>query len=118
MEIVAAVIVAAIGSVGLFNLIQFLISRKDKKNDALEGIRKDITEIKKGIVIAEKDNCRTQMLVLMADYPLQEEEMLRLAQHYFEDLDGDWYMTSLFGKWLNLNHIERPKWFNSKGVEQ
>ena len=118
MEIVVAVVVAAIGSVGLFNLIQFLISRKDKKNDALEAIRKDIAEIKEGMVDAEKDNCRTQMLVLMADYPMQEEEMLRLAQHYFEDLDGNWYMTSLFSKWLELNHINRPKWFDSKGVEQ
>lgn len=113
MEI-GAIIIAAVGSTALFNFIQFLLNRKDKKEDDLADIRADLKEIKARQIVSEKDSCRTQMLVLMADYPLQEEEMMKLAQHYFADLHADWYMTSLFNKWLKQNNLTAPIWFNIK----
>ena len=61
----------------------------------------------------ERDSCRTQMLLLMSDYPGQTEEIMRLARHYFQDLSGNWYMTSLFNKWLSDNNIGKPEWFNA-----
>lgn len=111
MEI-GAIILAAVGSAGLFNLIQFLITRKDKKKDALADIRSDIAELKVALRTIEKDLCRTQMLLLMADYPDQKSEMMELAQHYFVDLNGDFYMSSLFSKWLKANNMDVPIWFD------
>lgn len=111
MEI-GAIILAAVGSAGLFNLIQFLITRKDKKKDALADIRSDIAELKAAAHIAEKDSCRTQLLLLMAYYPDQKSEIMKLAQHYFVDLNGDWYMTSLFSIWLKANNLDVPIWFD------
>lgn len=111
MEI-GAIILAAVGSAGLFNLVQFLIARKDQKKDALEEIRNNVKEIKKEQRKLEKDSCRTQMLLLMAEYPQQHEEMMKLSQHYFSVLNGDWYMTTLFAKWLRESNITKPLWFD------
>lgn len=66
------------------------------------------------MVKTEKDNVRTQMLVLMSVYPKEEAELLKLAEHYFADLKGDWYMTSLFNKHCEKYKIAKPDWFNSE----
>lgn len=48
-ELVIAIIGAVLGSTGLFTFIQYLISRKDKKNDKLEGLQKSIDELKQTV---------------------------------------------------------------------
>lgn len=45
-EIIVAIIGAVLGSTGLFTFIQYLISRKDKKNDKFEILQKSIDELK------------------------------------------------------------------------
>ena len=96
-ETVTAVVVAVIGS----NLIQFFVTRRDKK----KGIQDQLIKL-------EKDSCRTQMLVMMSDYPEEKDEIMRLAEHYFGDLKGNWYLTSLFDGWLKDKGILKPSWFN------
>ena len=104
MDIVIAIVCAVLGSSGLFSLIQFLFSRQDKK-------RNDIKEIKDGLVVAEKDSCRTQMLVLMKLYPSETTEIMKIAKHYFVELEGDWYLTSIFHSWLKEQNLDDPTWF-------
>lgn len=115
MEI-GAIIIAAVGSTALFNFIQFLLNRKDKKEDDLADIRADLKEIKARQIVSEKDSCRTQILLLMADYPDNVEEMMKLSEHYFSPtskggLGANWYMTSLFSTWLKKHNIQEPLWF-------
>lgn len=93
------------GTAGVIGFVQFLISRRDKRNDLLGKIDKKLDKI-------ERDNCRTQLLLLLSDYPGNNKEILELAQHYFFDLKGDWYMSSLFAEWLNQHGIEIPPWFD------
>ena len=102
-EVIIAVI-SAIGSAGFFTFLQFLISRTDARNSDIKDIKKKLTKI-------EKDSIRTQMLMLMQQYPDNEHEVLTLAEYYFTDLHANFYMTSMFTKWLALNHIEIPGWF-------
>ena len=45
------------------------------------------------------DTTRNQLLTLMKNYPDNEEEIMKVAKYYFKDLNGDWYMTSLFIEW-------------------
>lgn len=59
----------------------------------------------------EKDQCRTQMLVMMGFRPHETTEIMKLAQHYFGDLEGNWYMTSLFNSWMDEQNIGKPEWF-------
>ena len=52
----------------------------------------------------ELNSTRNQLLTLISNYPNNEEEILKVAKYYFKDLNGDWYMTSLFSKWANSKH--------------
>ena len=94
---------SAVGSAALFGFIQFLISRHDSKKDRLAKIEKQQAK-------CERDNVRTQLLILMASYADKEEEILTLAEYYFKTLKGNFYMTTLFQKWLLENGIPIPLW--------
>ena len=99
-EIISGIVIALLSS----GLIQFFINRFDKKNEKLDKI---ISEQKK----TEKDQLRTQLLVMMSLMPSNHAEIMQLAQRYFDELKGDWFYSSLFAKWIKDNNIERPIWF-------
>ena len=105
-EVVIAVI-SAVGSAGFFAFLQFLITRKDERKDDLKDIRKRLAKI-------EKDSIRTQMLMLMNNYAENEQEILTLAEYYFHELKANFYMTSMFQKWLHQNNVEVPGWFQKE----
>lgn len=107
-------VIAVIGSTAVFSFIQFLFQRHDRKVEMKNGIKSTMREIQVTVAKLEKDGCRTQMLVLMSDYPHERAELMTLAEHYFKDLKGDWYMSSLFAKWLKDNGIEKPDWFDAE----
>ena len=102
-ELISGIAIALLSS----GLIQFLISRFDSKNDKLDKI---ISEQKK----TEKDQLRTQLLVMMSLMPSNQAEIMQLAQRYFDELKGDWFYSSLFAKWIKENKIERPIWFKKE----
>ena len=54
----------------------------------------------------ELNSTRNQLLTLISNYPNNEEEILKVAKYYFKDLNGDWYMTSLFSKWANSKGLD------------
>ena len=110
MEIVYAILGSGALSAliaGIFNLI---VNRKGR----LEEIENSLKTIDRRMKTAEKDSLRTQLLLLLSDYPEEANEIMTLAQHYFVDLKGDWYMTSMFNRWLVVHDIAKPEWFNSK----
>ena len=94
--------IAAEGCKALFAAI----GKKMGKKDGLAEIGHKLDKL-------ERDGCRTQLLLLLSDYPDQTEEIMRLAQHYFADLRGNWYMTGLFNQWLEKNKIGKPEWFDA-----
>lgn len=85
--------------------------RKEDLQKNFDALRKDIDEIKSRQHTSEKDELRTQLLLLIADYPQEYAEIMKLAEHYFGELNGNWYLTSLFNRWLEQNDIARPEWF-------
>lgn len=101
------IILAVIGSEALWGFLKFLITRKDRKEDKLVKIEEKLDRL-------ERDSCRTQILMLMSDYPSNIEEIMKISEHYFKDLSGDWYLTSLFKKWLSAKHLGKPDWFDPK----
>lgn len=102
------IILAVLGSTALSSLIQFLIKRYDEKKDAKFNVREKLTTL-------EKDTLRTQMLLLILMKPDEKKEILTIGEHYFKELKGDWYMTSIFNKWLESSGTAEPEWF--EGVE-
>lgn len=111
------------GSVLAF--FEFLIKRHDEKKDKKEGIGATLdsikgslealkTDVDKKFRKAEKDGLRTQLLVLITMRPNEQQEILTISEHYFKTLHGDWYMTSLFNRWLDESKVGKPDWFDSK----
>lgn len=85
-------------------MIQFFISRHDSRKDKL-------AEVDRRLAKTEKDSVRTQLLILMASYPDDLSEILTLAEYYFTELKANFYMTSLFQRWLITHGVEVPGWF-------
>lgn len=100
---VTTIIVAILASKALFDFIQFVITRRDTKKNLKDELKK-----------IERDVLRTQLLVLIVLKPEEEQEILTLAEHYFKVLNGDWYLTSIFNRWLTETDTAQPEWFNDK----
>ena len=87
------------GAAGFWSFITNLVNRHDKRlEDRMNRL--------------ERDGLRTQLLVLIILMPEAKQEILTIAEHYFKDLKGDWYMTSIFNKWVKDAGIAEPEWFN------
>ena len=99
-ETITTIVLAVLASNGFFALLQFLITRWDTKKS-----------IKGKLDRLEKDGLRTQLLLMILMKPNEKKEILTLAQHYFVDLKGNWYMTDIFDKWLLEKGDSRPEWF-------
>ena len=97
----STVIIAVVTSTAISQLIQFFINRHDIK----KGFG---TRLKR----LEKDGIRTQLLLLLLFSPEEKKEILTVGQHYFETLQGNWYMTSMFNKWLKEREEDVPMWFD------
>lgn len=97
---------------GVLGFIQYLISRHDNKHDKLADITKKLDEIEKNQKTAEKDALRTQLLMMIASYPEERTDIMRLAEFYFHRLDGNWVAKAIFLKWLT-EYCDgvKPEWF-------
>lgn len=95
-------IITAVGIIGaaILGIGSWLISQ------ANAGMNNKLDTIITKVDIAEENATRSQLLTLMSDYPNNESEILKVAQYYFRDLDGDWYMTGLFTKWAESRGID------------
>jgi len=98
------IIIGFIGSGAFATMVTAILNFISSK----KGIKSKLKKL-------EKDSVRTQLLLLMAIYPEERQEILEAARYYFIKLEGDWYLTSLFAKWLKSQNLERPDWF--KGGE-
>ena len=94
------IIIAVVGSTALATLVQFFVTRHDNKMNLTKRLDR-----------LERDGLRTQLLLLVLLKPGEKQEILTLAEHYFKDLKGNWYMTSIFNTWVEENGIAEPEWF-------
>ena len=70
------------------------------------GTNEKLDTISNKIDGIELNSTRNQLLTLMSNYPNNESEILKVADYYFNDLNGDWYMTELFSKWGTARGID------------
>ena len=97
-----AIIISIIGSGGFAAIVSAIITAIGRRS-----------KLKK----LEKDTVRLQLLFLMYIMPDEKQELMTLAQYYFETLKADWYLSSLFDKWLHAHDMERPSWFKGGSQE-
>jgi len=100
-------VISAMTSGGVLAFLQFLITRHDDR----KGIGKTLKKL-------EKDGLRTQLLIMILLRPEEKKEILTLGERYFskppKGLDGNWYMTDMFKKWLLQEGHGNPEWFNKE----
>lgn len=110
---------------GFLAFVQFLITRNDNQKDKDDTIKAELSKIKTDIEAiktdidkkfkkSEKDAVRMQLLFLIRESPGEQQEIMTVGEHYFKVLKADWYMTSVFNKWLKKYDIAEPDWFDSK----
>lgn len=99
-DIITAVgiISAAAVGIGTWFITQINSGTNQKLDTIIEKVDK-----------AELDATRSQLLALMSDYPDNESEILKVADYYFNVIDGDWYMTDLFTRWADSRGIDVTK---------
>lgn len=83
-------------------------------NEMNKSTNEKLDTIIEKVDAAEADAVRAQLLILMNHYPDNESEILKVAEYYFQDLGGDWYITGLFTKWaaergLDISDIVKVK---------
>lgn len=96
------IIVAALGALDIATLLIFFVNRHDSKKN-IEGRLQTL----------EKDTLRTQLLMLILMKPDEKQEIVTVAQHYFGQLKGDWYMTGIFNRWIEGTGLAKPEWFDA-----
>lgn len=117
MDIVIAIIGS--GTLGIlitkiFDLISERNKLKEKQKEDQENVHKELAEIKAAVKLNEKDNLRTQLMVMIKDYPYETSDILRLGEHYFKVLNGNWVLTDIFASWAAGQGVILPSWFSGE----
>lgn len=82
-----------------------VIVQTKKNNKVVEETSKATREL------LEVNDYKTYLLLLIADYPDKVDEILYVARHYFEDLNGNSFVIRIFEDWLEAKQIIKPEWF-------
>lgn len=98
----------------LFQYLQNRKSRKDGLESKVDKLGTDITEITKAQKKAEGDIIRVELKLMISDFPDEESDILRLAEHYFKDLHGNWVMATTFNAWLKSRGLPSPSWYDKE----
>lgn len=114
-EFIEAVVISVLGSGAFATLVTALINAFSSRKTKIKGIVDKLNSIDEKLVKSEKDALRTQLLIMISDYPHEKQEIMTLAERYFgPPLNGDWYASSLFNGWIQKMGITEPVWFDSK----
>lgn len=109
---------AILGSAGVFSLIQFLVSRHDRRSDDFATIKRELIKMKKCYEDTNVRVTRMELMGLMRDDPNNVDAILQVAEYYFIELDGNAYAHAVFEKWA-IEHGVAIGWLPkiTKGVK-
>ena len=105
-SVAIAVVTSAFGSAGLFSLIQFLITRKDKKEEDKCHYTAQLSRIEEKVTQNEKAIVRLQLIYLIHEQPDNKDTILLTAQRYFIELDGNGEAWSIFNSWAKGKKLD------------
>lgn len=107
-----------LSSAGLFGLIQFLVTRHDRKKENLATIKKDLEQLRKSQESTAVRVTRMELTDLIRNDPENKDAILQVAECYFIELDGNAYAHAMFEKWA-IEHGVAIGWLPkiTKGVK-
>lgn len=74
----------------------------------ISNFKEDVKVLLENTKETRKDTLRIQLLMILEQQPENIDTILKLAETYFVELHGDWYMTSLFSQWAKDHDIIIP----------
>lgn len=128
---IALAVISVVGSI-MTVVVQYRLKRKAKQEDKSETYLKELHEIKgqnnrmlsaleqetHARKLADIEQAKLALSTLMIVYirvtPGAHEDIIRIAQRYFCELQGDWVMDTMFQRWLDDEGIPAPAWFKQK----
>lgn len=93
------IITTILSSAGLFGLVQFFVTRNDRKKNNLGRIESEIKALKKSQDDTNTRVTRIELLGLMRNDPENIDAILQVAEYYFIELDGNAYVHAMFENW-------------------
>lgn len=75
-------------------------------NKVTEPTTAQLEKISDSLDSLELDTTRTQLIMLINDYPENTSEILKVANKYFVELGGDWYVTEIFNEWAASHGVD------------
>ena len=112
--IILALISSGVLSTLITALFQYLAtkrSRRDGLESKVDTLVADQAAMMKAQKKQEGDILRVELKLMISDFPDQEADILRIAQHYFTD-GGNWVMSATFKQWLDQRGIKIPEWYS------
>jgi len=103
--------VAVTGSAGLFGFLQYMIKRHDDKKGTISLILKELESIKNQLAELKQDQLRLQLMDMIHIHPEDHSDIMEIAQKYFVESKGNWYLSSIFNEWMQTQNIKKPVWF-------
>ena len=103
---IVAIISSALGSAGLFSLIQFFVNRHDKRNDDKCQYTAQLNRIEQKTTQNEKAIVRLQLIYLIHEQPENKDTILLTAQRYFIELDGNGEAWAVFDEWAKSKKLD------------
>lgn len=84
------------------------IEMKKDSNEKIENLSKCLHKVLEISEDTRKDTLRIQLMMLMKEQEDNIDTILKVAETYFVELQGDWYMTSEFNKWAKRHEVTIP----------
>ena len=111
-EMVLTILVALLGSSGLFTVIQLLLNRYFSKKDKINEVSQSLSALKERTHLSELSDSRTQLPMLINHYHDNHYAILKEAENYFCTLKGDSWMIEILTKWaeeenVDINYIKK-----------
>lgn len=101
-----------LGAGGVVGFIQFMISRYDNKNEQLNRIEKKVDlSLEKGNR-NELATTRLQLFFLMETQPENKDTIMRTAERYFTELDGNGEAWDAFQHWADQHNVNTSWYLN------
>ena len=97
-DTVLTILVALLGSSGLFTVIQLLLNRYFSKKDKINEVSQSLSALKERTHLSELSDSRTQLLILINHYHDNHYAILKEAENYFFILKGDSWMIEILTK--------------------
>lgn len=80
----------------------------DTSTELIDEVRSGMDEIKEMLLDSSKSTLRIEINEEINTNPHNHDTILKMAEKYFCELDGDWYMTNRFIDWAEKEKIHLP----------